>query len=185
MSFLIRKINKRALFEHFKEYSNVNDMCADLPTSEFRTRQGTLSTWKVDSMDDINEAMLAIIISSSEISKMDFIVIDTNFLDELGLEYKHTDPGMDLPIPELSKLHYDIVNISLKKITLCAELYKRIYIKNGDTEEYVFRLSKGEVKDRIISVLKEGRIDITKANNSIKEVYKTLYTSLFKSTNEE
>ena len=77
MPYLVRKINKRKNMDLLNEISDFNTLSADLPTGEFRTTNGTLSTWIIDSLEDINNAVLAIAVTSSKLSKMDFIVIDT------------------------------------------------------------------------------------------------------------
>ena len=65
MPFLVRKINKRGTFESLQTEST-EDICADLPTNEFRTKDGKLSTWKIDSLDDLDNAVLAIASTSSK-----------------------------------------------------------------------------------------------------------------------
>ena len=54
MPYLVRKINKRKNMDLLNEISDFNTLSADLPTGEFRTTNGTLSTWIIDSLEDIN-----------------------------------------------------------------------------------------------------------------------------------
>ena len=88
MAFLVRKLNKMDRLSVLAETPDVNKLYADIPTTEFRTTEGSLSTWIIESLDKINEAVLAIAITSSKISKMDFIIIDTELLSKYQLEYK-------------------------------------------------------------------------------------------------
>lgn len=57
MPYLVRKINKRKNMDLLNEISDFNTLSADLPTGEFRTTNGTLSTWIIDSLEDINNAV--------------------------------------------------------------------------------------------------------------------------------
>ena len=82
-------------------------------------------------------------VSSTKITKMDFIIIDTKLLDEMELEYKQTHAGMEIPIDDLQDTHYDIIGISLKKLVECAKVYRTI-LSNEDSEEekYIVRVRK-------------------------------------------
>ena len=86
MAFLVRKLNKMDRLSVLAETPDVNKLYADIPTTEFRTTEGSLSTWIIESLDKINEAVLAIAITSSKISKMDCIIIDTELLSKYQLE---------------------------------------------------------------------------------------------------
>ena len=68
-------------------------MFADAATSEFRSKNGTLSTWRIEFIEKLDEAILAIVVTSSKIERMDFIVINTEYLDEQHLEYAQTYAG--------------------------------------------------------------------------------------------
>ena len=48
--------------------------------------------------------------------------------------YKKTYAGMELPIADLQNTHYDIVDISLKKLVNCTNVYKIIYSRENEDE---------------------------------------------------
>lgn len=175
MSFLVRKINKRDQLNMLLESKNIEDIFADVPTSEFRTTKGTLSTWIIEKLEDLDNAILAIAVSSSKISKMDFIVIDTELLDKNGLEYKQTYAGIDIPIEDLQDTHYDIVNISLKKLANCVNVYKTILLKEDvDEEKYIIRFTESEIKEKLKEAIMQNRVDKNKASKSIREIIEKL-----------
>ena len=175
MPFLVRKINKRDQFSTLLAQDSVEDIHADVPTCEFKTAQGTLSTWLIESLEDIDNAVLAIAVSSSKISKMDFIVIDTDILDQNGLAYKKTYAGIELPIADLQDTHYDIINISLKKLTNCATVYKTIYSQESvDVGKFLLRFSKTEIKEKLKKAISEDRVDKNKASKPIRQVIEQL-----------
>ena len=175
MPFLVRKINKRDQFPKLIDKECVEDIYADVPTCEFRTTNGSLSTWLIENLEDIDNAVLAIAVSSSQISKMDFIIIDTEVLAKNGLEYKQTYAGMELPIADLQNTHYDILDISLKKLISCTNVYKSIYSQEKDDEEqFIKRFTEAEIKEILKKAISENRVDISKASKSIRKVIEQL-----------
>ena len=89
MPFLVRKLAKREQLSQLNIPKSIEDIYADVPTNEFKTKDGTLSTWHIKSLDDIEDAVLAISLTSSKIDKMDFIIISTDILDQNGLKYQY------------------------------------------------------------------------------------------------
>lgn len=175
MSFLVRKLNKRDQLNTLVDFEDIGNIYADVPTNEFRTTNGTLSTWIIDTLEDLDNAVLAIAVSSSKISKMDFIIIDTDLLDKNGLEYKQTYAGMDIPIPDLQDTHYDIINISLNKLIDCTNVYKTILLgENAETEKFIIRFTESEIKEKLKKLIAQDRIDKNKASKSIREVIEKL-----------
>ena len=163
MPFLVRKIANRDTILPLSGNEDILDILADVPTTEFRTKNGTLSTWYIDSPDSIVDAVLAIAISSTEItSKMDFILIDTDLLSEKGLRYVQSYAGMNIAIPDLQDTHYDITDITLGKLKNCTEVYHQIASIDPDGERYILRFTSGELKDFLRKAIKENRVDESK-----------------------
>lgn len=175
MPFLVRKINKRDQLAKLVDEECVEEIYADVPTCEFRTKQGNLSTWLIESLEDIENAVLAIAVSSSQISKMDFIIIDTAVLDQNELEYKQTYAGIEIPIADLQNTHYDILGVSLKKLVNCTNVYKFIYSQENDGEEkFIKRFTEPEIKEMLKKAIAENRVDKSKASKSIKKIIEQL-----------
>lgn len=175
MSFLVRKLNKRDQLYQLIEKESIEDIYADVPSNEFRTTKGTLSTWIIDTLDNLENAVLAIAVSSTKISKMDFIVMDTDLLVKNGLEYKKTYAGVDIPIPDLQETHYDIIGVSLKKMTNCTNVYKSIFEEeNEEIEKYIVRFSEPQIKEMLKKAVSQNRVDKTKATKNIRETIEKL-----------
>ncbi len=175
MSFLVRKLNKRDCLDALLKNDNIEETLADVPTSEFRTKEGALSTWIINSIDELDNAVLAMAVSSTKITKMDFIIIDTKLLDEMELEYKQTHAGMEIPIDDLQDTHYDIIGISLKKLVECAKVYRTI-LSNEDSEEekYIVRVTEAEIKEKLKKAILDNRVDKSKANKPLKALIEEL-----------
>ena len=177
MPFLVRKLIKIDAVFSLSDEVDVTKIYADIPTTEFRTRNGALSTWIIDTLDDLGDAVLAIAVTSSEISKMDFIVIDTKLLTDNELEYRQTYAGQDIAIPDLQNTHYDILNVTVDKLINCINVYQAIVKTDPDGEKYIIRYAAGEIKDLLRSALLENRIDETKASRKLKEALNKMKAS--------
>lgn len=173
MAYLVRKINKKKNIDALRGNLDVDELTADMPTGELRTTNGTLSTWIIESLSEVNEAVLAIAVVSSKISKMDFLIIDTEILNNHELEFKQTYAGRDIPIPDLQDLHYDIVNLSMGKLKNCVLAYKDVVDKDVDGK-LVVRYSEGQIKDILKKAVYDDRVDISKAEGGIKDMLKQL-----------
>lgn len=175
MSFLVRKLNKRGNLDILMQNDNVEDIFADVSTNEFRTTKGTLSTWIIDNIEDLDNAVLAIALSSTKITKMDFIIMDTKLLEGVNLNYKKTYAGIEIPIADLQDTHYDIIDVSVKKLVDCTKVYKSIYSnENQDEEKYIIRVTEAEIKEKLKKAISDNRVDKNKASKHIKEVIEKL-----------
>lgn len=173
MAYLVRKINKKKNIDTLRGDLDVDQLTADMPTGELRTTNGTLSAWIVESLSEVNEAILAIAVTSSKISKMDFLIIDTEILKNYDLEFKQTYAGRDIPIPDLQDSHYDIVNLSMGKLKNCVLAYKAVVDKDVDGK-LVVRYSEGQIKDILKKAFVDDRVDISKAEGRIKDMFQQL-----------
>ena len=70
MAYLVRKINKKKNIDALRGNLNVDELTADMPTGELRTTNGTLSTWIVESLSELNEAILAIAVDKDVDGKL-------------------------------------------------------------------------------------------------------------------
>lgn len=169
MAFLVRKLGKMSELFSLCAKTNIEQLYADIPTTEFRTKNGTLSTWHIDSLDDIEDAILAIAVTSSDIAKMDFIIIDTKILSENSLEYKQTYAGQDIAIPDLQDTHYDIIDITIEKLINCTKVYQAVVEMDPDAETYIVRYAAGDIKELLKKSLDDKRVDESKAPKKIKQ----------------
>ena len=133
MSYLVRKLYKRENIEKIGQADSVETMYADGAVGEFRTNSGTLSTWEIQSLEQIDDAVLAILVTSSDITKMDFVIINTKLLDTNGLLYNRTYAGQDIAVPDLQDTHFDILDITIPKLINCSKVFKQIYIDDNDS----------------------------------------------------
>ena len=169
MAFLVRKLNKMDDIFSLNREADVLKIYADIPTTEFRTKKGTLSTWLINSLDEIENAILAIAITSSEITKMDFIIIDTKIIIKNDLAYKQTYAGQDIAVPDLQDTHYDIFDITIEKIVNCTKVYQEIVKEDPNCNRYIIRYAAGDIKNVLKKAIQDKRIDENKLSKRMKE----------------
>lgn len=176
MPYLVRKLIKRKNIDLIKDTSKMETIISDVPTSEFRTTNGCLSTWFIANLDDYEKAVLAIAITSSTIEKMDFIALDIEVLKNNKLIYEQTSPGADMAIPTLEKTHYDITGLTLNKLVDCCKAYKDIIIfdeekikENENEKQLIRRVPQKRIETLINNAIKDGIVDERNAKGKIKE----------------
>lgn len=174
MAFLVRKLIKRDRLSVLGDIQDINDVKADIPTTEFRTTDGKLSTWLINSLDDLKDAVLAIVVSSSEVTKMDFIVIDTSLLEKYSLEYEQTYAGREIAVADLQHTHHDIVDITISKLINCTNLYMDIIKNETDEEKYIVRFTAGEIKEILRQAIIQDRIDDSKTDTKVRDIISKL-----------
>ena len=54
---------------------------------------------------------------------MDFVVIDTDKLDHHNFKYSKTYAGQEITVSDLQDTHYNIVDITMKSIIDCINVY--------------------------------------------------------------
>lgn len=169
MAYLVRKLNKRENVDVIGNTEDIENMFADAATAEFRSKNGTLSTWKIDSVDKLDEAVLAIVVTSSKIERMDFIVIDTDYLDEQHLEYSQTYAGQKIAVPDLQNTHYDIINVTIPRLINCTCVYRRVFKEDRDQGVYLVRYVEGDIRDLLEKAAIASRLDMNCLNKGIKK----------------
>lgn len=169
MAFLVRKLIKRESIELIGNADNVEEMFADAATSEFRSKGGTLSMWRIDGIEKLDEAVLAIVVTLTKVETMDYIVINTNYLDEEGLSYQQTYAGIDIAVADLQDTHYDVINITIPKLINCTYVYRRVFREDNDRGIYIVRYTEPEIRDLLSNAYANGRIDETKLNKGISK----------------
>ena len=152
MSYLVRKLYKRENIEKIGQADSVETMYADGAVGEFRTNSGTLSTWEIQSLEQIDDAVLA-------------KLLDTN-----GLLYNRTYAGQDIAVPDLQDTHFDILDITIPKLINCSKVFKQIYIDDNDEGKLIVRYAIGELKDLLIKANENKRIKLELLNPKMKKV---------------
>ena len=112
MSLLVRKINIAKW--HQVDLSSTNDVSADAITNCMKTTKNTLSVWQIQSEQDLDKAVLALVANQDHLDKIDVVILEESTLLNYNLNILAT-PG-DTPIPSLANTHRDIADLNYSKI---------------------------------------------------------------------
>ena len=184
MSILARKttISKWQKAVKFCQ-NNVEKLPADVITSDLKTFNNTLSTWKINFNEKneiiIDDVVLALLTGPKveHIETIDLIFIDTDRYNQF--EYKNTD-GNTL-VENLKKRHYDVCNLNLKTLGEFCIIY--LDAMNGINENcnencnenlMVKKISKREVIEIIRKAFKENRVSLNNFSEKMQDKVKNI-----------
>lgn len=162
MQLLVRKIN-RSKWNNADD--NVFNLSSDAITSCLRTSRNTLSVWKIESEDELDEAALALASNFQKLEAVDTVILDGDYLERVTIEQEQTD-GIT-PITDLVENHFDLKNLDYYKIGLVAEhIVQRIKINK------VKRYTIIELKSILKKAVEQERLKIEDLHEAVAELIK-------------
>ncbi len=138
MPLLIRKINKAKWYQI--DIENDDDVSADAITNCLKTTKNTLSVWRIESEDDLDQAVLALVANQDHLDTIDVVILEESSLINYKLNIV-ASPG-DTPVESLIDAHRDIANLTFTNLGL---------VKNHIVE----RIRKQKLKRYTIGSLKK------------------------------
>lgn len=152
MPYLVRKIS-RSRYDKITHTENIQDVDADVVSNDLRTSKNCLSTWKADTAEDVENAILAIASTSDHLEKMAFLLFDETQLTENKLDFEG-ERDSSCPVEDLAALHTNIRFLSYKKIgdILCI-------VKQIPNTRVIFR-TRQEIYSLITKAKESGRLNV-------------------------
>lgn len=131
MVYYVRKLSKPANLYKIKESSDISLVPADFLGQEMRTQKNTLSVWRCESIDEVGmrDAIKAALFVSTGIEATQFIILDSDMLDEAGI--KVVDVTGRTAYKGLNDLHSDLCELTFEKIGVLLNLYHRTSLIEG------------------------------------------------------
>ena len=160
--YYIRKLSKLSTLAKIKNTENINDVPADLLKQELITTANTLSFWKCDSLTDTRDAIKAILLSTTGIEKSQFIILDDEMLDEIGVRRDNSQKGKTGYLG-FEDLHVNFCELTYGKIGQIIRLIKDVNTR----EELIPVLGKEDVKAFIREVYKAGLLNTEQINEHL------------------
>ncbi|HDT6574870.1 TPA: hypothetical protein QFT23_000968 [Bacillus cereus] len=152
MAFLVRKMARSKWPQEKFMEMDINDLSADAITSCLRTSSATLSTWEIDSMEDLEDAVLALVAASQKIDTMFVVSIDKEKIINNGFQIEET-PGKTL-VEDLVETHKDIAGLTYQTIgTFASIMLESLH------EEQVYRFTASKLKKILMNAIENGRLD--------------------------
>ena len=160
MSFFVRKIMRSSNVNLISDCpkDDLLDITSDVTTNEFRTSESKLSVWLIDSLDDLDKAVLAISMGGKQIEDIKVIVIDEKKLGDYFTFDK--SPGNTVATP-LKDMHRDICGITHNSLTILLNEYKEAV-----DESMCIRYKTKALKKIIKDALAAEQIDLKKAEET-------------------
>ena len=148
MAYWVRKISRGKWPE---KIIPVDDMPADIISKDLRTEKNTLSFWRIENLDDLERAALALAASSksTSIETIEVVYIPEEDIYSASFEVDDNSPG-DTIVPDLAKMHRDLCALNFRKLGMISSL-----INNNIHQDHCQRFTKSCVK----KLLKQAYID--------------------------
>jgi hypothetical protein len=112
MSYLVRKINKAKWYQIDIEHDD--NVSADAITNCLKTTKNTLSVWKVENEEDLDQAVLALVANQDYLDTIDIVILEETSLLEYNLNIV-ASPG-ETPVESLINAHRDISDLTFTKL---------------------------------------------------------------------
>ena len=159
MSFLVRKINKAKW--SVSELVEGGSASADAITNCLKTHKNTLSFWTVDSVEAIEQAVLAIAASNQNLDTFDVVVIPQSYFEKYEFVINET-PG-DTKCLDLVSTHRDLAGLNVQHLVLLSEV-----IMGDLRESKVKRYTYSQLKSLLENAVKVGRIQLDDLHENVK-----------------
>jgi len=149
MSLLVRKIDAANWAE--EELKKGADVPADAVTKCLRTAENKLSFWKIDSLSDIDDAVLAIVACHKHLEMFDVVAIDPQLLSDGCVKCVVTEG--QTPVPDLVKEHRELVTLAYGTLGVVAKSIAEAF-KQG----HVYLRTKEQLKSILKTAITDGRL---------------------------
>ena len=163
--YYLRKLSKLSTRDKLLTANKVEEIPADILKQEIPTTNNTLSVWGFETIDKKMDAVRAAILSSTGISKTDFIVFDDDLLKSSNILIDGTEMGQTGYLG-FGNLHVNLCKLDYAAIGRVLEVMREVFTKEK-YNEYYFQMSRAEVKTCIIDVYNEGLIDTQNINSQL------------------
>jgi len=152
--YYIRKLSRKANLFKIQKAPSIANIDADVLKQELGTSGNTLSFWKCHSLDKIEDAVKAILLSTTSIEASQFIIVDDELLKKYHIQTDDSHKGAT-GYKGYEGLHVDFCGLTYEKIGMVLNMIKEI----ADKKERVPELKKDDVKRYIAEVKDAGLLD--------------------------
>lgn len=159
MAFYIRKIDLSKWMQN-SEVTDHTKLSADVITNCLKTKQNTLSLWKIDTLDKLNEALIAI---TSGMDHLDRIAI-VFFEDvKLNADLNLTICTGQTPFSDFKDNHWDIVELNYDSLGKFSKV-----VHEAIKENHYKQISKAKIKELLNEAIVEKKLDLSKISDNIR-----------------
>ena len=132
--------------------------------SDLRTSDNTLSVWKADTEEDVEDALVALALNRDSVGKLSYCLLDETELKNIEINVSDdipgTAPGLD---EEILKKHRDLIDLDYWRIGYLAEM---LLNKLQDKKNQKF-LTKRETETLLKKYRDNDKIDMNKMKDKL------------------
>jgi hypothetical protein len=165
MPILVRRIN-RAKWEQIINEDDASDSSADAITNCLKTTNNDLSVWKIETIEQLDDAILALITGGQQtkLSTLHYVLIKEELLLKSGLNIAETEG--DTRVESLKNTHRDITNLTYSRLGIVKNLILDSLENNKNKEMFI---TKSKLKSFLNNAIKNGKVNKTDLNKELIE----------------
>ncbi len=152
MAFLVRKIIRNLWVSGDVVPWSPMNIKADTITKDLRTSSNNLSLWRIESLEDMPQAVIALTANFDHLQGIDMVAIDEMDLRSRGLSIGQSPSGT--PVVDLRDTHRNVTDLTLEKLSAFA-LCVFSAVDAGQVRSY----SAKQVKGMLNEAISVGRIN--------------------------
>lgn len=159
ISLLVRKIDKAKWLQN--DILNGGDISADAITNCMKTTKNTLSTWLIPTLDDLPDAILAIVSGHQHIDTIDVVYFHKHSLENNGIVLQQTKGNT--PVKDLVDRHIDISNLTYKSLgTIASNIVQELRASR------VERYTRAKIIKLLNDAIIKGRLQKNELHESVQ-----------------
>lgn len=163
---LIRSIASLARWDGSTVVNRPDATIAGDVISDLRTQNNTLSVWRADSQEDIDDAIVAMSLNRTDVSKVIALLIDENDLSVMQIELSDKNPGKAPgAVESIKKKHRDLVEIDYKRLGILSEYMMKV-VQDKDRRVEV---TKPNVRKLLTQYRDGNKLVLDEMNKDLRE----------------
>lgn len=161
MKLLVRKIERAKWMQ--KDVVNGASPSADAVTGSLRTKNNTLSVWQIESLDELEDAVIAFVCQGQHLDTVDVVSFTESALSERELNLRKTPAAT--PRKEFVERHYDVCDLDYDSLGRLS-----FVIVDCLRKEATVRFTHKQLKDLVRKAVEDGRVAIEDLNEKLASV---------------
>ena len=134
--------------------------------SDLRTQSNTLSVWRADSPEDINDAIVAMSLNRTDVSKIIALLLDEKDLSTMKIDFSDAIPGKAPgAVESIKNKHRDLLEIDYKRLGILSDYMMRVV---HDKDKRV-EITKPNLKKVLIKYKEGNKIIPDEMNAELRE----------------
>lgn len=158
----LRKLSNNPNYEKIKNADEIGDLAADILKQELATTNNCLSFWKCENIDDIDDTIKAILLSTTAIKCSRLFALSDEIINKYGFKMDDTEPGLT-GYSGFENLHINMIELTYSKVGTVLNMLREAF----QDPNSITKIDKAKVKIYIDEVIKSGRLNKEALNDDL------------------